>query len=146
MTYIHERQSFPKAPSSWFSLTVQRNIGQYGREPSSDNSVAYLPRFFLTLTNNRTVSQTVFKTVHDYGTEYCKMTFMFLILTTDKQFSGEIYQEQSFMKKLHAHVAFLKVRAATIMAKSSKLFSRASTTCYTGTSKDEITAQSPGKY
>lgn len=75
------------------------------------------------------------------------MTFMFLILTTDKQFSGEIYQEQSFMKKLHAHVAFLKVRAATIMAKSSKLFSRASTTCYTGTSKDEeITAQSPGKY
>ena len=44
------------------------------------------------------------------------MTSMFLILTTDQQFSGEIYQDQSFMRKLHAQLAFLKVRAATIMA------------------------------
>ena len=70
----------------------------------------------VTLTNNRTVSQTVFNTLHDYGIEYCKMTSMFLILTTDQQFSGEIYQDQSFMRKLHAQLAFLKVRAATIMA------------------------------
>ena len=47
MTYIQERQSVPKALSSWFSIAVHRNIGQYGREPSSDNSVAYVPRFFL---------------------------------------------------------------------------------------------------
>ena len=44
------------------------------------------------------------------------MTSMFLILTTDQQFLGEIYQDQSFMRKLHAQLAFLKVRAATIMA------------------------------
>ena len=62
------------------------------------------------------MSQTVFNTIHDYGIEYCKMTSMFLILTTDQQFSGEIYQDQSFMRKLHAQLAFLKVRAATIMA------------------------------
>ena len=74
------------------------------------------PESAVTLTNNRLVSQTVFNTVHDYGIEYCKMTSMLLILTTDQQFLGEIYQDQSFMRKLHAQLAFLKVRAATIMA------------------------------
>ena len=51
-----------------------------------------------------------------YGIEYCNMMCMFLNLTTDKQFLEEIYQDQSFIKKLHAQLTFLQGKVPTVMA------------------------------
>ena len=118
LTCLHSLRTFSPteryhpSPSNVWQFASQRNQSTVITNAITDVQ----PESAVTLTNNRLVSQTVFNTVHDYGIEYCKMTSMLLILTTDQQFLGEIYQDQSFMRKLHAQLAFLKVRAATIMA------------------------------